>query len=219
MGLWDPGSTLSFITFRLAKQLNLQGQPLDLEIFTVGGEKKRIESQRYVIVIIDRNSQEVKIDVLGIDQLSTCKERVDVGGVSQLFSNKEASKVEHPASGTIDLLIGFSYAAFHPVKVEEVALPVAEKIPSMQSVEVMHMLPVVEKICALMQLCDTVFPVPVEAKEFSDTAVRRDEVFIHIQLWDAKCTLPVEAKIFCDAAVRRCVRSTSRGEDTQYAIG
>ena len=120
VGLWDPGSTLSFITFGLAKQLNLQGQPLHLEIFTVGGEKNRIESQRYVIVIIDRNSQEVKMDVLGIDQISTCIERIDVGGVSKLFSNKEARKVERPASGMIDLLIGFSYAAFHPVKVEEV---------------------------------------------------------------------------------------------------
>ena len=53
-----------------------------------------------------------------------------------------------------------------------------------------------------MHVCDTVFPVPVEAKEFSDTAVRSDEVFIHIQLWDAMCTLPVEAMKLGDAAVQ-----------------
>ena len=41
VGLWDPGSTLSFITFDLASELSLQGQPVKLEIFTVGGVTKK----------------------------------------------------------------------------------------------------------------------------------------------------------------------------------
>ena len=35
--LWDAGSTLSFITFELAGKLKLVGNPVNLEIVTVGG--------------------------------------------------------------------------------------------------------------------------------------------------------------------------------------
>jgi len=37
IGLWDSGSTLSFITISLAEELKLQGRPVELEIVTVGG--------------------------------------------------------------------------------------------------------------------------------------------------------------------------------------
>ena len=40
--------------------------------------------------------------------------------VKKLFQNEEAKQVERPTSGSVDLLIGFSYAAYHPVKVEGV---------------------------------------------------------------------------------------------------
>ena len=116
--LWDPGSTLSFITFDLARSLNLKGQPLELEIFTVGGEKKVINSQKYTVLFLDSNSQEVAMEVYGIDQISTGIEEVNIDCMVQLFTNKDAKKAKRPASGVISLLIGFSYAAYHPVKIE-----------------------------------------------------------------------------------------------------
>ena len=36
--LWDAGSTLSFITFQFASKMQLRGDPVKLEIVTVGGE-------------------------------------------------------------------------------------------------------------------------------------------------------------------------------------
>ena len=42
--LWDAGSQLSFITFQLAKDLMLEGKPVALEIETVGGEFRKINS-------------------------------------------------------------------------------------------------------------------------------------------------------------------------------
>ena len=120
MVLWDPGSTLSFITFDLARSLDLKDQPVELEIFTVGGEKKVISSQKYTVVFFYSNSQEVAMEVFGIDQISTGIEKVSIDGMVQLFSNEDAKKAKRPASGVIGLLIGFSYAAYHPVKIEEV---------------------------------------------------------------------------------------------------
>ena len=50
---WDSGSTMSFITFQRAMELNLVGKLITLEIFTVGGETKSINSKQYDLVLID----------------------------------------------------------------------------------------------------------------------------------------------------------------------
>ena len=118
--MWDPGSTLSFITFRLAKELELEGVPIDLEICTVGGAVTDISSMKYSIVVFDTNGQDVRIEVLGIEKISTDIELIDMDGVKQLFVSDEAVKAQRPRAGTVELLIGFSYAAYHPVKVEGV---------------------------------------------------------------------------------------------------
>ena len=99
IGLWDPGSTLSFITFKTAKELCLQGEPVELEIVTVGGTKRKIDSQRYKLVIFYQNSQEARVDVLGIEQISTSIEQVSVNEVLHLFINQGAvSEVDRPGS-------------------------------------------------------------------------------------------------------------------------
>ena len=64
--MWDPGSTLSLITFNLAMELGIQGEPIELEICTVGGALTKISSKKYSIAILDSNGQDVRIEVLGI---------------------------------------------------------------------------------------------------------------------------------------------------------
>ena len=120
VAMWDPGSTLAFITFDLAGRLKLQGVPVELEICTVGGVLTKVDSKKYSIAIFDRNGQDVKIEVLGIEKISTEVEAIDMTDVKKMFQSEEARQVERPTSGSVDLLIGFSYAAYHPVKVEEV---------------------------------------------------------------------------------------------------
>jgi hypothetical protein len=65
--MWDPGSTISFITFSLAKELGIEGVPIELEICTVGGMITKVNSRKYSIYLIDTNGQDVQIEVLGID--------------------------------------------------------------------------------------------------------------------------------------------------------
>ena len=55
--LWDPGSTLSFITFKAAEELGLRGDPIELEIFTVGGGKKSINSRKFKVAIADQKNE------------------------------------------------------------------------------------------------------------------------------------------------------------------
>ena len=116
--IWDPGSTLSFITFALARKLRLQGEPVELEICTVGGVETKINSQRYNLALFDRHGKEVLIEVLGIEQISTNVENVNLDGILKLFSKVGVSEVDRPSSGPVDLLIGYSYAGYHPVKIE-----------------------------------------------------------------------------------------------------
>ena len=120
IAMWDPGSTLSFITFSLARELKLEGVPIELEICTVGGAVTKVNSKKYCISVFDKNGQDVKIEVLGIETISTDVEATDLAEVKNLFTNEEVKYVERPRHGLVGLLIGFSYAAYHPVKLEEV---------------------------------------------------------------------------------------------------
>ena len=118
IGLWDPGSTLSFITFDLAAELGLQGQPVQLEIVTVGGVLTKVNSKRYHMSLFDAVGCEVKVEVLGIEQISTEASFVDIEPMRKLFANQNAGKANRPCPGKVDLLFGFDCAAYHPVNIE-----------------------------------------------------------------------------------------------------
>ena len=92
IGLWDPGSTLSFITFDLAAELGLQGQPVQLEIVTVGGVLTKVNSKRYHMSSFDDIGCEVKVEVLGIEQISTEASFVDKEPMRNLSANENAGK-------------------------------------------------------------------------------------------------------------------------------
>lgn len=78
VSMWDPGSTLSFITFGLAKKLGLEGVPIELEICTVGGTITKVNSMKYSISLMDTNGQDIQIEVLGIETISTDVEAIDL---------------------------------------------------------------------------------------------------------------------------------------------
>ena len=66
--LWDGGSTLSFITFRQAKRMNLSGQRLNLQIVKVGGAIEELESCRYDLALIDKACTIITVSVLSINR-------------------------------------------------------------------------------------------------------------------------------------------------------
>ena len=115
--MWDGGSTLSFITFRKAKELQLRGKPVTLRMVVVGAETKIIESEIYKIRLIDNKGNLIEIEVLGIDRISTPVNAIDLSCIKGLFQVK-AEDYKRPDGKEIDILIGMQYAGYHPVRIE-----------------------------------------------------------------------------------------------------
>ena len=65
--LWDAGSTLCFITFKCAEELNLIGHPVKLDMVTVGGKRQMLNSKEYKIYVTDQDGIETEMNVLGIN--------------------------------------------------------------------------------------------------------------------------------------------------------
>ena len=114
--LWDDGSMLSFITFHQAERMNLSGRRVNLQIVKVGGAIEELESCRYDLTLIDKASTVITISVLGIDRISTDITPIEVSRVIKLLEGVGAQDLDRPEEGEIDCLIGYEYAAFHPVR-------------------------------------------------------------------------------------------------------
>ena len=117
--LWDAGSTMSFITTERAKELNLLGKPIKLEIITVGGETKVVNSNQYRLSLMDKAFNEVSIEVFGLDAISSGIAEIHMDKVAHLFKCK-VSEINRPSQGQVDILIGYQYAAFHPARLEAI---------------------------------------------------------------------------------------------------
>ena len=113
--LWDGGSTLSFITFRQAEQMNLSGRKVNLQIVKVGRAIEELESCRYDLTLIDKTSTAITISILGIDRISTDITPIEVSGVIKLLEGVSMEDLDRPEEGEIDCPVGYEYAAFHPV--------------------------------------------------------------------------------------------------------
>ncbi|XP_057294660.1 uncharacterized protein LOC130623195 [Hydractinia symbiolongicarpus] len=117
--LWDGGSTISLITFDAARRLNLSGRSTRLEITKVGGEVSLIESMKYNVTLIDENNRHVRINVLGIDVISNDIAGVHTNDNPELTADNPPTSINRPqVGGRIDCLIGYDYAAFHPVPIK-----------------------------------------------------------------------------------------------------
>ena len=69
--LWDGGSTLSFITFQKAEELNLKGRTIKLGIIAVGGSSSQIDSRLYDLQLIDKTGKVQTIEVYGMEKISS----------------------------------------------------------------------------------------------------------------------------------------------------
>ena len=74
-----------------------------------------IESYQYTIQLIDQSGQKVKVEVLGIERISSTINAVNIEDIACLF-HVNAREIGRPLQGSIDLLLGVQYAAYHPVR-------------------------------------------------------------------------------------------------------
>ena len=113
--LWDGGSTLSFITCQQARQLKLNGEKVCIEIVKVGGMVEELDSFRYNVTLVEKAGLPTNFTVLGNEGISSDIKAVDIDGVRKLFQSPKAHNVDRPKEEEIDCLLGYKYAAFHPV--------------------------------------------------------------------------------------------------------
>ena len=64
----------------------------------------------------DKDGESVNVEVLGIDSISTDIAEVKLDRFAPLFNKIKLSELNRPKEGKIDCLIGYEYAAFHPVR-------------------------------------------------------------------------------------------------------
>ena len=114
--LWDGGSTLSFIAFQKARKPQLQEYKISLQIVKIGGEMNEFDSCRYQLSLTDKDGGIVNVEVLGIDSISTNIAEVRLNRVAPLFNKIRLSELNRRKEGKINCLIGYEYAAFHPVR-------------------------------------------------------------------------------------------------------
>ena len=115
--MWDNAASLCFITNAKAKEEKLKGTKVDLSIIKIGAQDERINTNKYILPLVDTRGQIVLIEAYGIDKITSDIKKVNTDNVAHLFKGVSKDEITRPA-GTIDVLIGAEYAAYHPVRVQ-----------------------------------------------------------------------------------------------------
>ena len=68
----------------------------------------------------DERGTQVEFEVLGIEVISNTKSKInmEINEAVKLFPWTDKSRMKSPEAGTIDILIGFNYAGYHPQRIE-----------------------------------------------------------------------------------------------------
>ena len=88
---------------------------MQITVTKVGRKPVSMTSKSYLLPLIDVEGKVVEFKVYGIDRISTKVQGIKLDGVFHLFKNLHEKEVQRP-NGEIEALIGFEYAAYHPVQ-------------------------------------------------------------------------------------------------------
>ena len=117
---FDDGSTCCLILHSTAKRLGLKGERIQMRLSTVNGI---VESESFVyhISLVDRDNASLTIKVFAVNWIAAAIQKVDLGGVKDLFSSKiqnDWDKVKSRPSGNVEVLIGSNFLGLHPTDLE-----------------------------------------------------------------------------------------------------
>lgn len=110
--MWYNAESLSFITNNKSKAEVLHGTRVDISI--VGGTSETVMSNRCLVPLIDSQGQVVLFEVYGIDVITPDIQGVSVNNVVHLFKDVAPEEMRRP-TGSVDVLMGYGYARYHPV--------------------------------------------------------------------------------------------------------
>ena len=117
--MWDNAASLCFITNAKAKQEKLKGVKTSLSIVKIGGQNEKIETMKYKLPLMDKQGHAIEFEVYGINKITSDIEHVNVESIAHLFRNVTKDEMARPI-GSVDVLIGYEYAAYHPEREQNV---------------------------------------------------------------------------------------------------
>ena len=100
------------ITEAKARELRLKGTPSEIALTVVGGMQHSMESKRYEIPLVDLEGRIFVLHAYSINNISSNINSLDFDQIKKFFPGVE--NLNRP-EGEVDLLIGYNYAAWHPV--------------------------------------------------------------------------------------------------------
>ena len=115
----DPGATLSLITHRAARNLNLNGRNVTLEIIKIGNVSEIVNSKEYDLAIRDKNGKIWNVPCFGIDEITSTAPKMNFDNIVDIFPGIKKGDIQRPF-GNIDLLIGLDCCFLLPNIVQRV---------------------------------------------------------------------------------------------------
>ena len=116
--LWDSGSQLNFILDSTAKLLGFRGEPVQINLTTVGSFSSPVKCMRYWITLKSNSNKNLKIaaySIPSIGQRKVIPPKI-LKSFEKLF-NLHQSKINNQ-HGPIDLLMGIPNLGLHPTRVK-----------------------------------------------------------------------------------------------------
>ena len=117
--LCGAGSTISSITFELARRLNLKGKREKLQVIKMGGDVEKLDTYRYNDDLISQDDNLYKL-VLGLAKISSVILKINMNPILQQLQQVQANEVKRQEDGQIEILIGFDQALLHLVRIKAV---------------------------------------------------------------------------------------------------
>ena len=113
--VYDPCSTGSLITTRMANRLGLRGKPAQIVLGKVGGTEESHYGYIYELPLTDLQGVTHRIIVAGMAEITSDQKPVDMSEVARKF-NLNVKEIERPTE-KIDLLIGMDQVELMPDKI------------------------------------------------------------------------------------------------------
>ena len=88
-----------------------------MRLTTCGGVETCVESYQYTISLLDERGTSYSVKAYGIEKITNDITSVGVESIAHLFKDVSTFDLQRPA-GSVDLLIGLEYAAWHPRRVQ-----------------------------------------------------------------------------------------------------
>ncbi|XP_063591692.1 uncharacterized protein LOC134768817 [Penaeus indicus] len=117
--LFDSGADVTMIRNDMAASLGLKGKHIRLAVTKLGNQTVTYNSKEYDLVLTDKQGNNVNITAYGIDEITSCINKVNLSHVKHLFKSTDVCQLDRP-HGKIDLLIGADYCSLIPTVKETV---------------------------------------------------------------------------------------------------